>query len=81
MIDVSFAVKENLAPPEPETTGTTCLMSYPMTPVPHTPDPPPECVTNGVETMESASCYQYAADEEVAEEGGNMDDWVTEFDP
>ena len=58
-------------------------MSYPMTPMPQTvPGPPPECVTNGVETMEcDSTSYQYAADEEVAEEGGNMDDWVTEFDP
>ncbi len=54
-----------------------------MTPMPQTvPGPPPECVTNGVETMEcDSTSYQYAADEEVAEEGGNMDDWVTEFDP
>ena len=74
-------MKENVAPPEPDTTSTTCLTPYPITN--GVASVPEVTVSAGAEQVECDTTTYYPAEEgeEVAEEGGTMDDWVTEFDP
>ena len=73
-------VKENVAPPEPDSTSTTCLTPYPMaTGISSVPEV--RVNTNVSAEVECDSTYYTPEEEEAAEEAGNMDDWVTEFDP
>ncbi len=72
-----------MAPPAPDTTSTACLTPYPLTNgVASVAE-----VNSGVSVDAAAiecdpSAYYTPEEEEVAaEEAGNMDDWVTEFDP
>ena len=73
----SSLVKENVAPPEPDTTSAACLTPYPMA---NGISSVPE-VTVSAESVECDTTYYTPEEEEAVEEAGNMDDWVTEFDP